>query len=69
MHLEGVLGSGLDPLGNGRNGADPREQVLQVGGCVQNLWKKRGMDNQLDDDLANSKKVPGCFQSSRGRDP
>jgi len=37
VHLEGVLRSGLDPLGNGGNCTDPCEHVLQIGGCIQNL--------------------------------
>jgi len=37
VHLEGVLRSGLDPLGNGGNRTDPCEHVLQIGGCIQNL--------------------------------
>jgi len=37
VHLERVLGSGLNPLGNGGNRTDPRKQVLQIGGCIQNL--------------------------------
>jgi len=37
LHLERVLGPGLDPLGHGGNRADPRKQVLQVGSCIQNL--------------------------------
>ena len=39
--LEGVFGSGLDPLGNAGNCTDPRVQVLQVGGCIQDLWNER----------------------------
>jgi len=37
LFLEGVLGPGLDPLGNRGNRTDPGVQVLQVRSCVQNL--------------------------------
>ena len=40
LFLEGVLGPGLDPLGNRGNRTDPGVQVLQVRSCIQNLWEK-----------------------------
>ena len=40
IQLKGVLGSSLNPLGNSGNRTDPRVQVLQVGRCIQDLWKK-----------------------------